>query len=327
MVFGGDVQEGSLAARRFVVKATADLIYLESQVFSLIVDDKIIKVEFKLCELPNDMKMLCFLGGELSNAATYFTTFANVCKDDSLNDKKSFGTNWMPFPYEKRVADSAKVQKKKRELALLSQSEDTKRKKITSFIASLKGRQEEVPLVQHFITLAKCDPLHLKNNVCKELFVKIWKVLFTSFPSEKVFKSYQHLPEDNIFYKFVNFVHKEMHLNKLSEKMVSWFNETKRGIERDFNFRFRGQESYAFLKNFPLLISRFLPLLCDKESQCFLLRHFYQLVHIRKLVSHSVRLNSFTQSDLDEMIFSGRQLFLSCCRFGTGISPSTYVGF
>ena len=33
MVFGGDVQEGSLAARRFVVKATADLIYLESQVF------------------------------------------------------------------------------------------------------------------------------------------------------------------------------------------------------------------------------------------------------------------------------------------------------
>ena len=30
------------------------------------------------CELPNDMKKLCFLAGELSNAAKYFTTFADV---------------------------------------------------------------------------------------------------------------------------------------------------------------------------------------------------------------------------------------------------------
>jgi hypothetical protein len=29
-------------------------------------------------ELPNDMKMLAFLAGELTNSATYFSTFADV---------------------------------------------------------------------------------------------------------------------------------------------------------------------------------------------------------------------------------------------------------
>ena len=36
------------------------------------------KVEFNVTQLPNDMKMLSYLAGELSNAATYFSTFANV---------------------------------------------------------------------------------------------------------------------------------------------------------------------------------------------------------------------------------------------------------
>ena len=43
-------------------------------------------------ELRNDMKMLCFLGGELSNNAHYFTTFANVNKHDLHDKTKVFGT-------------------------------------------------------------------------------------------------------------------------------------------------------------------------------------------------------------------------------------------
>ena len=41
-----------------------------------------VNVEFKLSELPNDMKMLCSLAGELSNAAKCFTTFADVNTDN-----------------------------------------------------------------------------------------------------------------------------------------------------------------------------------------------------------------------------------------------------
>ena len=78
MVFGGDGEENSLIVKRFVEKATEDFIYLESKVFLVSVDNENVKVDFNLAELPNDMKMLSFLAGELSNSAKYFTTFADV---------------------------------------------------------------------------------------------------------------------------------------------------------------------------------------------------------------------------------------------------------
>ena len=88
--------------------------YLESQVFEIkLQGDAIKKVEFKVCELPNDMKMLCFLAGELSNGATYFSTFANKKQDESNDFKKTFGFErqnyWQPFTYEKRISDAEKV--------------------------------------------------------------------------------------------------------------------------------------------------------------------------------------------------------------------------
>ena len=35
-------------------------------------------MSFQFEELPNDMKMLAMLDGELSNSATFFSTFAKV---------------------------------------------------------------------------------------------------------------------------------------------------------------------------------------------------------------------------------------------------------
>ena len=172
---------------------------------------------------------------------------------------KSFGTHWKPFLYSKRVSDGNKVTKKKQELQSSKVSHATKRQKITSFISkTLKSRQEEIPLVKHFIDNAKCEPLHLKNNVCKELFVKLWKVLYACTLFDKC-KSYKDIPANNIFRKFVSFLQKDMKLNVLAKKMISWFNETNRGIDKDFQFRFRGQESGALLKFFPALILHILP--------------------------------------------------------------------
>ena len=62
------------------------------------------KVEFQVGSPPNDMKMLAFLCGELTNSAYYFTTFADVTKDDI---KKSFSIDgsisWKPFTFERSV--------------------------------------------------------------------------------------------------------------------------------------------------------------------------------------------------------------------------------
>ena len=61
--------------------------------------------------------MLAFLACELSNAATYFSTFANVNQQDSNNISKFISENdmeqWQPFTYQERISDAPKVDKEK----------------------------------------------------------------------------------------------------------------------------------------------------------------------------------------------------------------------
>lgn len=71
LTFGANCEESSL----LVCKQIADL---EGKVFRIDGLD----VTFQFQELPNDMKMLAMLGRELSNAATYFSSFGNVSRND-----------------------------------------------------------------------------------------------------------------------------------------------------------------------------------------------------------------------------------------------------
>ena len=83
------------------------------------VGDELAKVEFRVGELPNDMKMLCTLAGELTNSAKYFASFAKVKDPDHLQDG-TFGNNkgdtWQPWKYEERLKVVKEVEKLKREL-------------------------------------------------------------------------------------------------------------------------------------------------------------------------------------------------------------------
>ena len=80
LLFGGNVEENSNADENFLYLLLKDLKYLESEVFE--VENAPKKV------LPNSMKMLSFLAGELSNSAAYFTTFFNVNQSE-VNDYKN----------------------------------------------------------------------------------------------------------------------------------------------------------------------------------------------------------------------------------------------
>lgn len=132
-----------------------DVAYLEKNVFTIELGDG----------LPNNMKLLVFLAGELTNSATYFTTFANVASHDTLNLSKEFSWSgdeqWKPFQYNQRLKDAANVTKKKR-----SMKKTEKRNMLTKYISTeLKSRQEEIPLVGEYIDLAHSEPLHFKNNL------------------------------------------------------------------------------------------------------------------------------------------------------------------
>ena len=85
--------------------------------------------------------------------------------------KKKVGNNmtdWRPFTCQNRVKNAKKVETKKTEIYGNKLAVSTKRSKITTYISKeLKCRQEEEPLVNEHINVAKSEPLHLKNNVVK----------------------------------------------------------------------------------------------------------------------------------------------------------------
>ena len=65
LVVGANVDEYSIVARRFVAMTIKDISYLESQVFEIDLGKERTLIEFFLGEIPNDMKMVAMLGGEL----------------------------------------------------------------------------------------------------------------------------------------------------------------------------------------------------------------------------------------------------------------------
>ena len=116
LIFGANVKENSVIVQNYLQKLLSDIQFLEQNVFHVNVNGQEQCVEFKLGALPNDMKMLAFLCGELSNVAYYFSSFGDVNKND-VDIGKQFGKDWKPFPYEKRVRDVQLVKKKKQELS------------------------------------------------------------------------------------------------------------------------------------------------------------------------------------------------------------------
>ena len=129
IIFGRNCEETSPVARKccqFLCKEISDI---EIKVFEI----EGLHVTFKCAELPNDMKMLAMLGGELPNSARFFSTFADVSKDNCTDLKGTFSshlclsqgstiwpprtqTMWKPWKYEDRIKIANEVDKFKKSL-------------------------------------------------------------------------------------------------------------------------------------------------------------------------------------------------------------------
>ena len=96
LLFGASCKEDHPCVKQFTQQLSSNIEAIEKKTYT--VSEKQVTFTFEL--LPSDMKFLTFLNGELNNAATYFSSFANVSKGDciTLNDK--FGltndSKWKP---------------------------------------------------------------------------------------------------------------------------------------------------------------------------------------------------------------------------------------
>lgn len=130
-----------------IVSSCVKKFVIEKQVFEI----EGLHVTFQCAELPNDMKMLAMLGGELTNSAKYFSSFANVSKDNCTDLNGTFATDkkstWNPWKYEERIKIDNEVDKFKKSLCEKKLKEKQFRTKVTDFIARKKSRQDFVPLI------------------------------------------------------------------------------------------------------------------------------------------------------------------------------------
>ena len=82
--FFANVKENGEVVKNYLQMVSEEVSEIESKTFSLSVNGEVKLVEFRIAELPNDMNILAFLAGDLSNAATYSSTFDNMTKKKVL---------------------------------------------------------------------------------------------------------------------------------------------------------------------------------------------------------------------------------------------------
>lgn len=266
IIFGGNCEETSLVVRKYCQFLCNEISEIEKKVFEI----EGLPVTFKCAELPNDMKMLAMLGGELPNSARFFSTFADVSKDNCTDLKGTFlshpslsqgstirpprtQTMWKPWKYEERIKIANEVVKFKKSLSEKQLKEKKFRSKVTEFIARKNSRQEFVPLIGKLIDLAHVEPLHIKNNAWQYFFKGVLKEAVGKSNLSDSCKKFADIPNDSIVSRVVTALKFEVKAKCLARKVKKWYDETQ-GKGQDLQYRFTGKDSRLLCHNFMRLI-------------------------------------------------------------------------
>jgi hypothetical protein len=335
LLFGANCTETCLPVQKFIKMLVADIAVIEQQSFSCTFktstgEIRNVNVKFQVSELPNDMKMVAFLCGELSNAAKYFSSFANVSSDNANNLKGTFGREtkctWQPWNYERRKKDAKCVESFKKKIQKQNIAESTKRSKVTSFISSQKSRQEFEPLIGKLVDRIHVDPLHLKNNACALAHRHILnEVMLLSQLSNSV-HTFAQVPKNSPFAIYINVMTKKCYLTRLANKIVKWFDESN-GAGKTFDYRFTGKDSRRFLQNFMFLIDAMRPFLKDGTSTCLKFHVIaYMCLLLRDCVSAFTRIH-ITNEEIDELEKKCRDYYILNCKFLTPHPTAWTLGF
>ena len=322
MIFGANCSESCKAVERYVAQLGTDIKYLEGRVFNISGRD----YKFELSELPNDMKMLCFLGGELSNSAKYFSSFANVSYDNMSSLQFTFGQSennkWRPWNYERRLVVVKEVEALKKKLSKSPITENTKRVKITSFIAEKQSRQEFSPRAGKAINKAHVEPLHLKNNACAYMFKLVLLFSIEKSKLSNAVTEFCKVGNQSPFARLIHNLKTQSNLSRLAKKIMKWFDESK-GNAKSFDYRFTGQESRRFLHNFMYMISA-IEQENDSRTTSMKLHIFaFAILSLRNAVSLFSRFN-INEDQLNELDKECKNFF-TCCALFLEVNPTVWT--
>ena len=300
LIFGANCDEQDEAVKRYALKLTKDMAFIEPKVY----DFCGVRTTFEFCEFPFDMKMLPFVAGELSNSAKYFSSFANVNKDNCNDRTGKVGlgpdSKWQPWKYD----ESLKVAKKV----------------VTDFISKNHSRQEYEPLLGPLIDKTKVDPLHVKNNAFQQGFHDILMDAISFSALSTNVKKIQDVPDSCCFTKLMATFKYPVRATVLVKAIKKWFDDND-GKCKSFNRRFKGKQSRQLFHNFHHVVRTLIDVLSEKRLFKAALYTFL-FTKLRNAASLFSRVQ-ITQDQINNLEKECDQSFAAKSLFMSHISPTT----
>ncbi|XP_064652953.1 uncharacterized protein LOC135503337 [Lineus longissimus] len=247
LLFGGNVKEDDESIMSYLRNLVPEIQKIEQNVYKIGDTD----VTFSLDLIPGDNKWLASISGELSNAATYPCSFADVHKDELNKVDGIVGSEgyWKPWDYERRLALAKKVEKMK--------ENNASRPIILKEMAKMKSRQEFVPVLGEYINKCMIDPLHMKNNMCRQMNALIVNEAIKR-TDDSILKGGLQSPKfgTSPLGKYFHALKNNLKAGKLYIQMKRWFCENKASdFSKSCKIRFTGEESLKFCREFYHLIA------------------------------------------------------------------------
>ncbi|CAH1794083.1 unnamed protein product [Owenia fusiformis] len=260
-------------------------------------------ISFKFSFFPNDSKMIACLAGELTNSATFPTTFYDVSKNNISKIDGTIGVDFKPWDYGQRLKVVQEVEKLKKSNSNIA------RQKVTQFIASKKSRQEFIPPFGAFVSRARVDPLHCKNNSFQQLNECIITEALSNSPNAVLNKdiSISQLPNCQIK-KYFNALEK-IGAGKLKYRLEKWYLECRKKGQ-PLSVRFTGEDCLKFCRGFCDVIQAVMPSSLSNSSLFNVAKFTYAFVHLRICASLFSRVE-ISQIDVENLEYHAR-LYFNC---------------
>ena len=156
LLMGGNCEEDSPDFLKYITLISKEMEMIESKEY--VVCSR--KITFKFEYTINDQKMYAKLCGQLTNSATYMSSFGNVNRNNmsvqggKLGDSTDKRATWQEWDTKKCLQDATAISTFKKKNPRASRS------KVTQFIAKRKSRTEFKPPLGRFAT-GLAEPLHL----------------------------------------------------------------------------------------------------------------------------------------------------------------------
>ena len=252
LILGANCSEEHPAMIKYAKQLRTEMESIEKKVYS-IQDHENMQVRFSFELVPSDMKFLATFSGELSNSATFPSSFANVKLDELGNVKGSLGSSpgctWNPWSYNDRVKVAKQVSAYKH-TTVIKKPVKQHRNLITKFIANQASRQEFEPVLGPVIAKAVCEPLHLGNNCWQQWNKEAMIIALKRSNIASGVGNVYMLPFDCCFRRYLRAIRNKLKCRKLCNKIVRWFRECNVKEGGRFQSRFTGEETRKFCSNF-----------------------------------------------------------------------------